>query len=97
MTMDEKVDNLTSEFSKVKTLLAGLPKAILDEAEKKFASKLTEKVVYSLLVVIFLAAVGFWFNALMISKDSVNEKDITNIVQTAIEENNKKQFEVYNK
>lgn len=80
----EKFDNIQQEITEIKVSIAELPEKILEKANEKFASKLTEKVVYALLVLVFLAAVGFWFTFINESRP-LTSKDIENIVEKVVE------------
>jgi hypothetical protein len=53
-------ENLGKNFTEIKLSIAELPEKILEKSAEKFASKLTEKIVYGLcgfILLAFLAAV----------------------------------------
>ena len=60
--MAEKIDNLiviakehTESIGEIKLILANLPQTIIDKTDNRYASKVTEKVVYGLIGLVLMS------------------------------------------
>ena len=56
--MNKKIDKLSEAIQSIKVSLAKLPEEIIEKSEGRFASKLTERIVYGLVGLIILTFVG---------------------------------------
>jgi len=56
--MSEKLDELKNNIYEIKILLATMPKQIIDECDSRYASKISEKVVYSMVGLVLTAFMG---------------------------------------
>ena len=52
----QKIDDLTKAVSDIQISIAGLPEKIFEKADKRYASKTSEKVVYGMVGAIILGA-----------------------------------------
>ena len=56
--MEDKIDKLEEKINQIAIDIVKLPEKIFEKSDEKYASKLTEKVVYTLIGLILLAVIG---------------------------------------
>lgn len=56
----EHLGIIKDDINQIKISIVGLPQEIYEKCDKKFASKLVEKVVYTLLTISFIGALSFF-------------------------------------
>ena len=56
--MGDKMDNLKDDMNEIKVHLAELPETLAEKFDKRYASKLSEKIVYGVVTIILCSVVG---------------------------------------
>lgn len=94
--MEKSLQEKNDDIGNIKISVARIEEQIkpiasfINESPKKFASKLTEKIVYYLVAIILVAVFGTIINSAIRTN---NDEDVKSIIKLMIEENNNKFFE----